>query len=98
MPLETKILLFFLYLQNIFLGYCIVQFPISTFPLIFCSKSKFKFLIFCKFSIILSLLLACTLDIKIKKILSETEVDNYTYPIVIPGGFLILKLEDIFKF
>ena len=36
-----------------------------------------------------------SINIKIKKILSETEVDNYTYPIVIPGGFLILKLEDI---
>ena len=34
LPLETKILLFFWYWQNIFLGYWIVQFPISTFPLI----------------------------------------------------------------
>ena len=36
-----------------------------------------------------------SLNVKIKKTLNQTEIDNYTYPIVIPGGFLILKLEDI---
>lgn len=36
-----------------------------------------------------------SLNVKIKKTLNQTEIDNYTSPIVIPGGFLILKLEDI---
>ena len=30
-----------------------------------------------------------------KKIIFETEVGNYTKPINIPGGFLILKLIDL---
>ena len=36
-----------------------------------------------------------SINVKIKKSLNQTEIDNYTSPIVIPGGFLILKLEDI---
>jgi hypothetical protein len=53
LPLETKILLlFFKYLQKIFFGYSIIQFPFSIFPLIFCSNLKLKFLVFSKFSII----------------------------------------------
>ena len=32
---------------------------------------------------------------KIKKIIKEIKINNYTNPIVIPGGFLILKIEDI---
>ena len=36
-----------------------------------------------------------SLNVKIKKTLNQIEIDNYTSPIVIPGGFLILKLEDI---
>ena len=36
-----------------------------------------------------------SINVKIKKALNQTEIDNYTSPIVIPGGFLILKLEDI---
>jgi len=36
-----------------------------------------------------------SLNVKIKKTLNQTEINNYTSPIVIPGGFLILKLEDI---
>mgnify|MGYP003706143523 CR=1 FL=1 len=36
-----------------------------------------------------------SINVKIKKVLNQTEIDNYTSPIVIPGGFLILKLEDI---
>ena len=31
---------------------------------------------------------------KIKKNLSKLNVGDYTNPIVIPGGFLILKIED----
>ena len=34
---------------------------------------------------------------KIKKIIKEIKVNNYTNPIVIPGGFLILKIEDIIE-
>ena len=34
------------------------------------------------------------LNIKIKKILNNTEVGDFTNPIVVPGGFLILKIED----
>ena len=32
---------------------------------------------------------------KIKKIIKKEKINNYTKPIVIPGGFLILKIEDI---
>ena len=32
---------------------------------------------------------------KIKKIIKEIKINNYTNPIVIQGGFLILKIEDI---
>ena len=32
---------------------------------------------------------------KIKKIIENTNINHYTKPIVIPGGFLILKIEDI---
>ena len=32
---------------------------------------------------------------KIKKIVKKIEVGNYTKPIVIPGGFLILKIDEI---
>ena len=32
---------------------------------------------------------------KIKKIVKKIKINNYTNPIVIPGGFLILKIEDI---
>jgi len=32
---------------------------------------------------------------KIKDELKKIEVGNYTKPIVIPGGFLILKIDDI---
>ena len=32
---------------------------------------------------------------KIKEIVKKVEVGNYTKPIVIPGGFLILKIEEI---
>ena len=47
LPLDTKIFLFFKsYLQFIFFGYSIVQFPFSNLPLIFCSKLKDKFLYF----------------------------------------------------
>lgn len=38
-----------------------------------------------------------SINVKIKKILNDIAVGDYTYPIVIPGGFLILKLEDIRK-
>ena len=31
---------------------------------------------------------------KIKKEILGTQIKNYTNPIVIPGGFLILKIED----
>ena len=36
-----------------------------------------------------------TLSSKIKKIIEKIRINNYTKPIVIPGGFLILKIEDI---
>ena len=36
-----------------------------------------------------------SLNTKIKKILTKIEKGNITEPIVIPGGFLILKIEDI---
>ena len=46
-PLDTKILLFDLsYSQKIFFGYSIIQFPVSIFPLIFCSKLKFILFVF----------------------------------------------------
>ena len=32
---------------------------------------------------------------KIKKIIKKIKINNYTKPIVLPGGFLILKIEDI---
>ena len=32
---------------------------------------------------------------KIKKRVKKIKIGNYTKPIVIPGGFLILKIEDI---
>ena len=35
------------------------------------------------------------ISLNIKKIILETEVGNYTKPINIPGGFLILKLIDL---
>ena len=35
-----------------------------------------------------------SLNKKIKKEILETQIKNYTNPIVIPGGFLILKIED----
>ncbi len=34
------------------------------------------------------------LNIKIKNILNNTSIGDFTNPIVIPGGFLILKIED----
>jgi peptidyl-prolyl cis-trans isomerase SurA len=36
-----------------------------------------------------------SINVKLKKSLNETAIGDYTYPIIIPGGFLILKLEDI---
>ena len=35
------------------------------------------------------------MSLKVKKILQNIKVGNYTKPIVMPGGFLILKVEDI---
>ena len=35
-----------------------------------------------------------SLNKKIKKEILETQIKNYTNPIVVPGGFLILKVED----
>ena len=32
---------------------------------------------------------------KIKEIIKQIKINNYTKPIVLPGGFLILKIEDI---
>ena len=32
---------------------------------------------------------------KIKKLIQNINVGNYSKPIIIPGGFLILKIEDI---
>ena len=32
---------------------------------------------------------------KIKKIIKTIEINDHTKPIVIPGGFLILKIEDV---
>ena len=32
---------------------------------------------------------------KIRKIIKQIKINNYTKPIVLPGGFLILKIEDI---
>ena len=32
---------------------------------------------------------------KIRKIIKKIKINNYTKPIVLPGGFLILKIEDI---
>lgn len=32
---------------------------------------------------------------KIRKIIKQIKVNNYTKPIVLPGGFLILKIEDV---
>jgi peptidyl-prolyl cis-trans isomerase SurA len=32
---------------------------------------------------------------KIQKIIKQIKINNYTKPIVLPGGFLILKIEDI---
>ena len=52
-------------MQKIFLGYLIIQFPFSIFPLIFCSKSKDIFSISFNFSIILSFIDAETLLIEI---------------------------------
>ncbi len=36
-----------------------------------------------------------SLSKKIKKILQDVEIGQYSNPIIIPGGFLILKIEDI---
>ena len=36
-----------------------------------------------------------SINVKVKKSLNKIDIGNYTYPIIIPGGFLILKLEDI---
>ena len=38
-----------------------------------------------------------TLNNKIKNSLKNIQIGKYTQPIVIPGGFLILKIEDIKK-
>ena len=35
-----------------------------------------------------------TISLKIKRLLKDIKIGNYTRPIVIPGGFLILKVED----
>ena len=32
---------------------------------------------------------------KIKKIIKKIKIGNYSKPIVVPGGFLILSIEDI---
>ena len=32
---------------------------------------------------------------KIKKIVKKIKIGNYSKPIVVPGGFLILNIEDI---
>ena len=32
---------------------------------------------------------------KIKKIIKKIKINSYTKPIIIPGGFLILKIENI---
>ena len=36
-----------------------------------------------------------TLNKKIKEEITKTEIGNYTNPIVLPGGFLILNIENI---
>ena len=36
-----------------------------------------------------------TINVNVKKSLNKIDIGNYTGPITIPGGFLILKLEDI---
>jgi peptidyl-prolyl cis-trans isomerase SurA len=36
-----------------------------------------------------------TLSLKIKKIIKSIKINQYSKPIVIPGGFLIIKIEDI---
>jgi peptidyl-prolyl cis-trans isomerase SurA len=36
-----------------------------------------------------------SININVKKSLNKIDIGNYTDPITIPGGFLILKLEDI---
>jgi len=36
-----------------------------------------------------------TINVNVKKSLNKIDIGNYTDPITIPGGFLILKLEDI---
>ena len=38
-----------------------------------------------------------SLSKKIRSILQHIEVGNYSNPIVVPGGFLILKVEDVRK-
>ena len=35
------------------------------------------------------------MNTKIKEKIKKTKVGNFTKPIVIPGGFLILKIEDV---
>ena len=36
-----------------------------------------------------------SLNMKIRDLLQKTKINDYTNPIVIPGGFLILKIENI---
>ena len=35
------------------------------------------------------------MSLKIKKIIKEIKIGNYSEPIIVPGGFLILRIEDI---
>ena len=36
-----------------------------------------------------------SLNIKIRDVLAKKEINEFTKPIVVPGGFLILKINDI---
>ena len=36
-----------------------------------------------------------SLNIKIRDVLTKKEINEFTKPIVVPGGFLILKINDI---
>ena len=38
-----------------------------------------------------------SLNIKIRDVLAKKEINEFTKPIVVPGGFLILKINDIKK-
>ena len=68
LPLDTRTLsLFFKYLQKIFLGYSIMQFPFSILPLIFCSNSKLKIFSFFQIFYNLSFVICVSISNKNKK-------------------------------